>query len=213
MNFLGPYHRRMSVGALAGWAGATLGTWTAAAQVVRIRRHGTQGVNATTWALFLTMSAYWLAYGLVVRSPEIIASVLVAAPFLCWLLWLLDPQERTRGLVPAILIVLACAFGPAALFGWSAGVLGLGVVIVGTRMPQLLQLVRQREVVGVSVGSWLLGASSVALWLAYYLSVHHLAAAATMCAALVANLSIAALATLRQRRSPLAAAPFARAAG
>ncbi len=189
----------MSLGALAGWAGAALGTWTAIAQVLRIRRCGTDVVNAATWSLFLTMSGFWLAYGLAVRSPEIVAATIAGTPFLCWLLWLLDPRERRRGLVPAAVVVLACAFAPAALFGWSAGVLGLGVVIVGTRLPQLVQLLRQREVVGVSVGSWVLGATSVSLWLGYYVSVGHVAAAFVMAAALAANVSIAGLAALRQR--------------
>ena len=194
----------MSWGALAGWAGAALGAGTTIVQVVRVRGRGTEGVNATTWALFLSMSGFWFAYGLAVRSPEIVTSTVVAAPFLCWLLALLGPAARRRALVPAVAPVLGVAFLPALAFGWSAGVLGLGVLIVATRLPQLVQLVRHRHAIGVSVGSWLLGASSVALWLVYYVASARVAAAITMCLALGANLGIAVLAAVRHRQAETA---------
>jgi uncharacterized protein with PQ loop repeat len=191
----------MGLASAAGWAGAIFGTLTTIAQVIRIRRLGVDGVNATTWALFLLMSVYWLAYGLAVRSPQIIVSVLAAAPFLCWLLALLEPSASLRGVARAACATAFAAFLPAALFGWSVGLLGLGVVIVATRMPQLVQLVRATHADGVSVASWLYGAASVGLWLAYYVSTTKLAAAATMAAALAMNLSIVAFTLARHRQS------------
>jgi uncharacterized protein with PQ loop repeat len=190
----------MGLASVAGWAGAGLGLLTTTAQVVRIRRQGVDGVNATTWALFLVMSVYWLAYGIAVSSAQIIGGVLSAAPFLCWLLLLLDRSASLRGLVRATAVTALAAFLPAAFFGWSVGLLGLGVVIVGTRMPQLVQLVRATHADGVSAASWLLGAASVALWLTYYVSTEKPAAAATMAAALAMNLSIVVLTMARHRQ-------------
>jgi uncharacterized protein with PQ loop repeat len=190
----------MEFAAAAGWGGAIFGTLTTVAQVVRIRRLGTDGVNATTWALFLVMSAFWLGYGIAVRSPEIDVSVLAAAPFLCWLLALLSPVARWGGVVRALAAVGACAVVPALFFGWNVGLLGIGALTVATRMPQLVQLVRARHADGVSVSSWIMGAASVGLWLAYYASTSRYAAAASMLAALLANLSIVMLTTLRHRQ-------------
>jgi uncharacterized protein with PQ loop repeat len=85
------------------------------------------------------------------------------------------------------------------LFGWNAGLLGIGVLVVATRAPQLAQLFRARHAEGVSATSWLLGATSVSLWLVYYVATSRTAAAITMAAALVANLSIVMLAVARHR--------------
>lgn len=192
----------MALASVAGWGGASFGTLTTVAQVLRIRRQGTDGVNATTWALFLVMSLFWLAYGVAVRSPEIIVSVAVAAPFLCWLLALLAADERWAGTARATGAVAIAAALPAALFGWNAGLFGIGALIVATRAPQLVQLVRASHADGVSVTSWLYGALSVGLWLAYYASTARYAAAASMFAALLANLAIVVLTAMRHRRTP-----------
>ena len=93
---------------------------------------------------------------------------------------------------------------PAAMLGWNAGLLGIGVLVVATRVPQLIQLVRARHALGVSTASWLLGAASVALWLTYYVATSRPAAAVMMGVALATNLSIAAMATVRHRRWGLA---------
>lgn len=190
----------MPLASLAGWSGAVLGTITTIAQVVRVRREGTDGVNATTWALFLVMSGFWIAYGSSVGSAQVIVSATVSIPLLTWLVVLLDRREAVRGLLLAVAVVGVCAGLPADRLGWSAGVLGLGIVIVGTRMPQLLQLLRSRHADGVSVTSWLTGAASVVLWLAYYSTTGQVAAAVTMAAACCMNASIVVL-TLRRHRT------------
>lgn len=189
----------MPLASLMGWGGVTVGTLTTIAQVVRIRRMGSDGVNATTWSLFAIMSVFWLAYGLASHSREIVAGSLVGAPFFIGLLWMLDRGERWRGLGRAAIAVATTTWLPAALFGWNAGLLGIGTLVVATRAPQLAQLVRARHAQGVSVASWLLGATSVTLWLAYYVATSRTAAAVTMGAALVANLSIVVLAVARHR--------------
>jgi uncharacterized protein with PQ loop repeat len=95
----------MPLASLVGWGGATAGTLTTVAQAVRIRRLGTDGVNATTWSLFALMSVFWLAYGIASHSAQIVAASLVGAPFLVGLLWMLDREARVRGLGRAVLAV------------------------------------------------------------------------------------------------------------
>jgi uncharacterized protein with PQ loop repeat len=189
----------MPLAAFVGWGGAVLGTLTSAAQHVRVRRRGADGVNATTWSLFLCMSGFWLAYGVAVRSPEIVAASVAGAPFNVALLAHLARHERRRGLWHAACAVAGVTVVPAVLFGWGAGLLGIGVLVVATRAPQLVQLVRARHAHGVSVSSWTLGVTSVALWLAYYLSTSQHAAACTMTAALACNVAIVSLTVVRHR--------------
>jgi uncharacterized protein with PQ loop repeat len=189
----------MPLAAVVGWGGAVLGTLTSIAQLVRVRRRGGDGVNATTWSLFLLMSGFWLAYGVAVDAPPIVVASLAGAPFNVALLRRLAAPERRRGLSRAGVAVAATTVAPAALFGWNAGLLGIGLLVVATRAPQLVQLVRAQHADGVSVGSWLLGVASVALWLGYYVATARTAAAATMLAALACNLGIVALTVLRHR--------------
>jgi uncharacterized protein with PQ loop repeat len=196
----------MPLASIIGWGGGTVGTLTVIAQAARVRRVGADGVNATTWSLFTLMSAFWLAYGVATRSNEVVAASLSGVPFFVWLLCMLDPTVRRRGLGRAAVAVAVTTWLPAALLGWDAGLLGIGVLVVATRMPQLAQLVRAHHARGVSTGSWLLGSASVALWLSYYVATSRTAAAITMAAALLTNVSIVALAFARHRGTRLAPA-------
>jgi uncharacterized protein with PQ loop repeat len=189
----------MPLASIVGWGGATIGTLTTVVQTARIRRVGTDGVNATTWSLFALTSVFWLAYGVASHSDQIVAASVIGAPFLIGLLARLDQAARRRGIAHAALAVAATTWLPAALFGWNAGLLGVGVLVVATRAPQLTQLLGTRHARGVSATAWLLGAVSVAMWLAYDVSTSRTAAAVTMVAALVANLSIVTLAVTRHR--------------
>jgi uncharacterized protein with PQ loop repeat len=196
----------MPIASIVGWGGGLVGTLTVIAQAARVRRVGADGVNATTWSLFTLMSAFWLAYGVATSSIEIVAASLAGVPFLVWLLCMLDWAERRRGLGRAAVAVAVTTWLPAALLGWNAGLLGIGVLVVATRLPQLAQLIRAHHARGVSTGSWLLGATSVAMWLTYYVATSRTAAAVTMGAALLTNVSIVAMAYARHRTTRCAPA-------
>jgi uncharacterized protein with PQ loop repeat len=189
----------MPLAAVVGWGGAVLGTLTAALQLGRIRCRGADGVNATTWSLFGMMSGFWLAYGVACGAVEIVAASLAGLPFVVALLGHLEPRARRRGAVRAAAAVIVTVWVPTAWLGWDAGLLGIGVLVVATRAPQLLQLLGARHATGVSAGSWLLGVTSVGLWLAYYVATARPFAAASMAAALAANAAIVVLATRRHR--------------
>ncbi len=189
----------MHLAALVGWGGVVVGTLTNVAQMAKVRRLGADGVNATTWALFTLMSIFCLGYGAAVGSTVVVVSALLGLPFLVVLLARLHPAARLRGLARGLVATIVLAWLPAALLGWDAGLLGLGALIVATRMPQLIELARASHAVGVSTGSWLLGSLNVTLWLVYYVATGRGYAAATMCVALVANLVIVALTLTRHR--------------
>jgi len=191
----------MPLASIVGWGGVTAGACTTLLQALLVRRKGTDGVNATTWSLFTLMSAFWLSYGLSVESPEVVVGTILGLPFLLRLLWMLDATERRRGLVKGATAMFVMAWLPAALFGWNVGLLGLGALIIATRMPQLLELVRVDHARGVSSSSWAIGSLSVTLWLAYYVSSSMTAAAVSMALALVTNLMIVTLAVMRHRGS------------
>jgi len=82
--------------------GDALSTVTAPVQPVRVYRQGPDGVNATTWSLRLRMSAFWVADGTAARSPEIVVSSILGAPFMIRLLGMLDGAARRRGLLRAV---------------------------------------------------------------------------------------------------------------
>ncbi|HEY8081101.1 MAG TPA: hypothetical protein VIE15_03345 [Acidimicrobiales bacterium] len=193
----------MPLASIVGWSGVAVGTATTLAQLVRVRQRGTDGVNATTWSLFTLMSAFWLSYGLAASSLEVIVANVVGAPFLIALLARLDGDARRRGLAQGLAAVTVTTWLPMALFGWNAGLVGVGVLIVATRLPQLVRLLRASHARGVSTASWALGSLNVALWLAYYASSSMPAAAASMIFALVANVSIVLLAVARHRGRPI----------
>ena len=197
----------MHLAAVVGWSGVVVGTLTNGAQARRIGRQGPDGVNATTWSLFTMMTFVWLAYGASVGSPEVVASALCGLPFLVVLLARLDPTTRWRSLTIAAGLLGVVVGVPTAALGWDAGLLGLGGVIVLTRLPQLRQLVWARHADGVSTGSWLLGSLNVGLWLVFYATTHHAVAAATMGIAMATNLSIVGLAVLRHRQGSTRPSP------
>jgi uncharacterized protein with PQ loop repeat len=189
----------MPLAEVAGWGGVVVGTLTNLAQARKVARRGTDGVNAATWSLFTLMSLFWLAYGAASGGTEVVVASIVGLPFLVVLLARLEPAARWRGLATAAVALGVVACVPAAILGWDAGLLGLGALIVATRLPQLVELVRSDHARGVSTGSWLLGSLNVTLWLIYYAATARTYAATTMGIALTANLAIVALALLRHR--------------
>jgi len=189
----------MPLAETVGWCGAAVGTATTLVQALRVWREGTGGVNATTWSLFTLMAAFWLCFGVAQRSPEIVIGTLAGLPMLVWLLTQLEASERRAGLQRGVPAVLAAVWLPAALLGWNAGLLGIAALMAATRLPQLLELTRVRHPYGVSIWSWALGSTSLALWIGYYVGTGMRVAALAVAIALAANLSIVGLASYRRR--------------
>jgi hypothetical protein len=78
-----------------------------------------------------------VADGTAVRSPEIVMSSILGAPFMIRLLAMLDGAARRRDHLRVVASVSVSAVLPGLALGWNAGLAGPGVLIVATQMPQL----------------------------------------------------------------------------
>ncbi|MDE3065782.1 MAG: hypothetical protein KGJ36_08925 [Acidobacteriota bacterium] len=186
---------------LSGWAAVGLGVVATFVQWRRVSTEGVAGVSLATWTLFVLLGWFWVSYGVVARSPEVILGSLMCLPLQSAILFRLAPW-RHRAVIArsAAYFALSCVV-PSLRFGWTGGVYGTGVAMTITRLPQLLELVRHREADGVSAASWYVGAGGCALWIYYYSGARLWAALTATAVAGVANLSIAALATWRHRQA------------
>lgn len=171
------------------------------AQFRRAANVGVEGISLATWILFAYMGGFWITYGLVASSWQVVAGSLVVLPLQLAILFRLRPWEHWRVASHAFIFFLLCCALPTVLWGWPGGVYGTGVAMVINRGPQVVELLRHRDAGGVSVGSWSLGVVGCGLWVTYYAGAHLWAAlAATSCAGL-ANLAIAVLAAWRHQQA------------
>jgi uncharacterized protein with PQ loop repeat len=189
----------------AGWAAVFLGIVGTYAQFTRARRLGIEGISFATWVLFAFMGCFWITYGAVsAHSWQVILGSLLVLPFQLAIVFRLKPWNERTILARSFFFFVACCVVPTLLWGWAGGVYGTGVAMTANRGPQLIELIRHRDASGVSVSSWMVGASGSALWILYYSGVHLWAALIATLFAGIANLTIGLLAywrhvTYRQR--------------
>jgi uncharacterized protein with PQ loop repeat len=185
---------------LCGYLAVSLGVVGTLAQVARVRRDGAAGVSPATWTLFCLMGGFWIPYGVAAHSPEVVLGSAILLPMQLFVVSRLRPIDPvTLGRAAAFFAL--CCVAPALVLGWDAGVLGVGVAMTVTRMPQLIELVREPDASGVSATSWFLGVAGCALWVTYYASTGMAAALIATAAAGLTSLAIAVLATWRHAGS------------
>lgn len=159
-----------------GYAGAVLMTSMSLPQIARIvRDRSAAGVSLLTWLVFCVSGTGWLAYGLILRAPAIIAgNVPFVSGSVCVVVLLLIRQRRW-GLVPAVGTPVATVLVAVALLTHLPPMVSSGLGVLGgilTMLPQLLESVQRRwaglvsEVSLATLG--LLAGQS--LWLAYGLA-------------------------------------------
>ena len=185
----------------AGWLAVVFAIVGTLAQYVRASRLGVDGVSLATWTLFVLLGSFWVAYGVVsAHSWQVILGSLLILPLQASIVVRLKPWRRwgvtTRSFA---FFVLACVL-PTLFWGWAGGVYGTGMAMVATRVPQIVELIRQEDASGVSVNSWALAVGSSALWIAYYAGVHLWAPLVSTFCAGIASLVIALLAIWRHNR-------------
>jgi uncharacterized protein with PQ loop repeat len=166
-------------------------------QLHRARTVGVDGISPLTWALFLAMGIFWVAYGIQQRSACMVAGTAMVAPVQAGVLWSIGWRAAWRSMVASLGVVAVTILLPTALFGWNVGAASIGVVMVATRVPQIVDLVTAPSVEGVSVMSWSLSSVNLGLWLYYYLVHHDSGAALSMVATIATNLVITGL-TMRR---------------
>lgn len=160
-----------------GYAGAVLMTSMSLPQIARIvRDRSAAGVSLLTWLVFCVSGTGWLAYGLILRAPAIIAgNVPFVSGSVCVVVLLLIRQRRW-GLVPAVGTPVATVLVAVALLTHLPPMVSSGLGVLGgilTMLPQLLESVQRRwaglvsEVSLATLGLLLAGQS---LWLAYGLA-------------------------------------------
>lgn len=185
--------------ALLGWVGVILGyvmTWM---QFQRARDVGVEGISLQTWSLFLFMGFFWVSYGIGSGDWVILAGSGPLLPLQIALVARLKPIRNRRVVVLSGGFVFLLSFVTSFIGGWDMGVLGTTVAMLWTRMPQIIELVKDPDVEGVSISSWVIGAVCSAFWVAYYVGVHKWWAMAATAVAVLSNLVIAGLASWRQR--------------
>lgn len=197
----------------AGWVAVSLGVVGTYAQFVRANKRGVEGISFATWTLFAFMGCFWITYGAVsAHSWQVILGSLLVLPFQLAIVFRLKPWNERKVLAQSFLFFVSCCVLPTLLWGWAGGVYGTGVAMTANRGPQLLELIRHEDASGVSVSSWMLGATGSALWILYYSGVHLWAALIATLFAGIANLTIGLLASWRhagQRRGLNVARVFA----
>lgn len=159
-----------------GYAGAVLMTSMSLPQIARIvRDRSAAGVSLLTWLVFCVSGTGWLAYGLILRAPAIIAgNVPFVSGSVCVVVLLLIRQRRW-GLVPAVGTPVATVLVAVALLTHLPPMVSSGLGVLGgilTMLPQLLESVQRRRAGLVSeVSLATLGLlAGQSLWLAYGLA-------------------------------------------
>jgi uncharacterized protein with PQ loop repeat len=182
-----------------GWTAVTLGLISTVAQFRRVSTRGVEGVSLATWVIFVYMGIFWITYGFVKGSAEIVLGSLLVLPVQLGILARLTAWRHARVLVQSLAFIGLFGVLPTLLGGWSDGVYGIGIAMSITRGPQILELLRTSDASGVSVTSWAIGAVGASLWMIYYVGAHLWAAFIATGLAGTASLTIAVLAAWRQQ--------------
>ena len=148
----------LSAADLLGWAGVTMGVISTWIQYRRARSISVDGISLVTWLQFILMGIFWISYGAERHSLIIAAGAAFVMPMQISIVARLKPWRHGANVMRAVAFIFACSAAPTLLLGWQAGVYGIGVAMALNRVPQIMTLVRNRGDLGVSVGSWSLGA-------------------------------------------------------
>ena len=198
---------------VVGWAGVSLGVISTWSQFRRAREISVDGISLVTWFQFILMGIFWICYGVNQRSLIIAAGAACVMPMQFSIVRRLQPWRQLGVVARSSAFILCCCAAPTLLFGWSAGVYGIGIAMACNRVPQIVTLIKNRGDLGVSVGSWSLGALCSAMWIFFYAGKHNWAGLTATSAAMAGNIAIASLASWRHQQRPGDVIAFAGAGG
>ena len=144
-----------------GLVAVALAWGLAAAQWWRAQRSAA-GISVLSWAVFLNLNVTWAIYALGVDNPYLVANGVGAALLNAALLLRVDPRVvRTFGIV---LVASLAAALVGLLWDWEPVVLACLAMAVFLRWPQVVRLVRDPDVTGVSLATWVLAAVNNLVW-------------------------------------------------
>jgi uncharacterized protein with PQ loop repeat len=150
--------------------GTAIGLVRAVPQLVRLlRARDAHGVSLDTAATSSIVSFAWAAYGILSGQLAVaLASGSTAVMFAAVTVAALRFGRRLRELrtTPVWLAVLVAS----GVFGGARGLgLLLPVSVMVANVPQLRVVMRERDLTGLSVGTWLLSAAEGTVWGTYAL--------------------------------------------
>jgi vacuolar-type H+-ATPase subunit I/STV1 len=171
----------------------------AGAQWRRTRRVGMAGVSAWTWGLLLANSVFWIVYGPLTNTWLGALGSALMFPFQLLLVIAAWRHHGPRIVLVSLGVATVLVAVPAVFLGAAAGVFGVAVMGVATRIPQLRELRAAPDASGVSVTSWSAATAGNAVWCVYWVSAHNYPALVPTAATGLLNLFIATAALRRHR--------------
>lgn len=174
-----------------------------ARQAVHTAKVGVAGVSAEAWASMLTSRVVIAIYGWVVADPVqvVAASVPAACSVFIIVAALRAATVAVRWRVGAWGVVAAAVGVVSAV---ASGVVVASVALVAmavlSSVPQLVGVVRDRDVSGVSVSAWVVSSVCACAWLLYGALGGYVAVVVSNVVWLSASVGIAAVVVMRSRR-------------
>jgi uncharacterized protein with PQ loop repeat len=187
-----------------GWIAVALMLWGTVSQFKRARRLGVEGVSLATWSLFILLGCFWITYGIDQHSAIIIVGSAALIPLQLVIVFKLcrrHARSALRVVAQSTLFAFALCVVPTFFWGWPGGIYGAGVAAVSTRAPQIIELLRDPDVTGVSVRTWVLVSTGSVCWMIYYENARQWAPLVATSFSFAASVVIALLASWRQRQA------------
>lgn len=136
--------------------------WGLAAAQWRRSQRSAAGISVLSWAVFLNLNVTWAIYAMGVGNPYLVANGVGAALFNVALLRRVDGHPLATFAAVAGANVATAAVG--LTWGWQPVVAWCLVMALFLRWPQVVRLVRDPDVTGVSLLSWVLAAVNNLIW-------------------------------------------------
>lgn len=147
------------------------------AQANRIRSTGAKGVSLATWILSAFVGEIWFCYGLVFHvTAEVVANVPAIAVSLVVAFLAARSQEKmsrsvTGFLTVTAITILATFAGSFHDLRWVLATVAVASSII-IYLPQLMLVLRPKDLSGVSILSWSLACLTSLGWLVYGFLIH-----------------------------------------
>lgn len=146
-------------------------------QAVQLLRTTAEGVSEGTWMLILVLAELWTVYGVLAHVPAEIVTNVPNGALAFVIVILVGRRRHATGAVLAramALSVAAAGLTTACVLGDARGVVSVVAVVgsLGLYIPQLLKVLREREVAGISLSSWVIALAAAVSWGIYGLVIH-----------------------------------------